>query len=1140
MSDRSFRALRFAGRVHFTMILLAVGIVLMVIGTVIESRDGADAAWSAVYGTLPFDLFLALIGVNLVVAVVNRLPLRRSQWPFALTHASIVLLLLGALVSRTAGREGVVAIRENEVAREMDLDLAELRVEWRGNRETVQLGRVPEIGPVRLSTADAPDLRIVEVAHDKELLVGLGAGEDGDGPGIEILLRNPSWSRREWLLAERPYFRRKDVGPVEVEYLVAQDEAILRDWLPARSCTTAQLMMSFGAGGESCQVELPGDVGVEKRIGETSIVAERYLPHARVIGQELTDDPGSPVNPAAIVTVRSGDRAETHTVFSQMPQFNLVKGRDGDGLVRGITLVANGVKDKTLVRIITGPDGRHWVQLVAPSERGEAWPLIVDRPVVLGSLGIDIVLESALARAEPTVGLVPARERGSGSEWIKVASRDGESASEGWIQSGAQHSLRSEDGQVTLTYAPRRFELPFAIRLRSFAVDHHQGSLRASQYRSQVTLMGDGGGDVEAEIAMNRPLDHHGYRLFQSSFVPAGPDGLATTVLTVSSDPGASIVYAAMVLLVLGVAWYVRGHVPARAMRIPSRTDAGKAGDSGAGAARRIRTLAGGMALALALPSLAAQDPANDNPVLPVEATRAWPIQGGGRIKPLEVMAEEWILAVTGKRVIDGCDSLGFLWGFHFTPDQLRKRPWLVVDSRILKIALGLPAETRRFSFDELLGNPSFQTLVEGARAAPETGVEVTQVARDALVVYAELEVIAGIMDGSSLRILPTARADGTWASLAELRGDGSETARGMLTSLQGMSDAFRSRSPADFATHAVEFERSVLQSGGAAMSERNAMETELLYHDLDAFGWAWMAYLVGVVFLFLFQRRRSRWTVVVGRGLIAVGCLFHSTGIVLRWAISGRAPVSDMYESLVFMSWGIVALGLVLGIRHGGRVFASCAAAAGSIVLMCAEMLPLDSAINPLLPVLAHTAWLSVHVMTVMLSYSAFALAMALGHVAVGIHLLRPGTPGALAYVSDLIHRTIQVGLLFLTAGIVFGAMWANESWGRYWGWDPKETWSLVTFFVYLLVVHARFAGWLGHFGLATAAIVGFLSVVMTYYGVNFLLAAGLHSYGFSSGGVVGAGIYVAVECGIVCWAIARRRLSAPLPDAAGLQPTG
>ncbi|MBI5852259.1 MAG: cytochrome c biogenesis protein CcsA [Planctomycetes bacterium] len=1138
MSDRSFRAIRFAGRVHFTMILLAVGIGLMVVGTVVESRDGADAAWSAVYGTLAFDLFLALIGVNLVVAVVNRLPLRRSQWPFALTHASIVLLLLGALVSRTAGREGVVAIRENEAAREMDLETAELRIEWRGNRETVQLGRAPDLGPVRLATADAPELRIVDVAHDKELRVGLGEGKDGDGPGIGILLRSPSWNRREWLLAERPYFRRKDVGPVEVEYLVAQDEEILRDWLPARSCTTAQLMMSFGAGGENLQVDLPGDVGIEKRIGAMSVLAERYLPHARVIGQELTDDSESPVNPAAIVTVRSGDRAETHTVFSQMPQFNLVKGRDGDGLVRGITLVANGVKDKTLVRVIARPDGRHWVQLQAPSERGEGWPLVVDRPVVLGSLGIDIVLESALARAQPTVELVPAGERGSGSQWIKVASRDGESVSEGWIQYGAQHSLRSEDGQVTLTYAPRRFELPFTIRLRSFAVDYHQGSPRASQYRSHVSLTGDDGGVIEAEIAMNRPLDHQGYRIFQSSFVPAGSDGVATTVLTVSSDPGASIVYAAMVLLVLGVAWYVRGHVPARSMRVPSRTGAGMADDSGAGAARRIGTLASGMVLAFALPSLAAQEPAAVD--LPVEATRAWPIQGGGRVKPLEVMAQEWIVAVTGKRVIDGCDPLGFLWGFHFTPDELRKRPWLVVDSRILKLALGLPAETRRFSFDELLGNPSFQALVEGARAAPGAGVELTQVARDALVVYEGLEVVAGIMDGSSLRILPTARADGTWASLAELRDDGSETARRMLASLQGMSDAFRSKSPADFATQVAEFERLVLQSSGGALPERSALRTELLYHDLDAFGRAWAAYLLGVVFLFLFHRRRSRWTAVVGRGLIAVGCLLHSTGIILRWTISGRAPVSDMYESLVFMSWGIVALGLGMGIRHGGRVFASCAAAAGSIVLMIAEMLPLDSAINPLLPVLAHTAWLSVHVMTVMLSYSAFALAMALGHVALGIQLLRPGSSGSLAYVSGLIHRTIQIGLLFLTAGIVFGAMWANESWGRYWGWDPKETWSLVTFFVYLLVVHARFAGWLGHFGMAMAAIVGFLSVVMTYYGVNFLLAAGLHSYGFSDGGVVGAGIYVAVECGVLCWAIAQRRPIALPPGAAGLHPTG
>jgi cytochrome c biogenesis factor len=118
---------------------------------------------------------------------------------------------------------------------------------------------------------------------------------------------------------------------------------------------------------------------------------------------------------------------------------------------------------------------------------------------------------------------------------------------------------------------------------------------------------------------------------------------------------------------------------------------------------------------------------------------------------------------------------------------------------------------------------------------------------------------------------------------------------------------------------------------------------------------------------------------------------------------------------------------------------------------------------------------------------------------------------------LSKALYRTLQIGVLFLAAGIIFGAVWANESWGRYWGWDPKETWSLITLFVYLAIIHARFAGWLGHFGLAASAVLGFLAVIMTYYGVNFILAAGLHSYGFSEGGQIYAALYTVIQIGIV-----------------------
>ena len=266
---------------------------------------------------------------------------------------------------------------------------------------------------------------------------------------------------------------------------------------------------------------------------------------------------------------------------------------------------------------------------------------------------------------------------------------------------------------------------------------------------------------------------------------------------------------------------------------------------------------------------------------------------------------------------------------------------------------------------------------------------------------------------------------------------------------------------------------------------------------------------------------------------LVGAGFVCQTVGLGTRWAIADRAPVSDMYESLVFMGWGAIALGLIAEAVNRKRFLALSAGLMGFVCLAFAENLPIDSAINPLVPVLAHTFWLSVHVMTVMLSYSAFALAMVLGHVMIFFEVFRREKIALMKPLSMLLYKTLQVGVLFLAAGIIFGAVWANESWGRYWGWDPKETWSLITFFVYLAIIHARFAGWLRHFGLAVTAILGFLAVVMTYYGVNFILAAGMHAYGFSEGGQFYVALYAVLEIAIVAGAYLRCSTATSLPPA-------
>ncbi|MFQ3577662.1 MAG: cytochrome c biogenesis protein CcsA, partial [Verrucomicrobiia bacterium] len=185
-----------------------------------------------------------------------------------------------------------------------------------------------------------------------------------------------------------------------------------------------------------------------------------------------------------------------------------------------------------------------------------------------------------------------------------------------------------------------------------------------------------------------------------------------------------------------------------------------------------------------------------------------------------------------------------------------------------------------------------------------------------------------------------------------------------------------------------------------------------------------------------------------------------------------------------------------------------------------------LDPAIHPLQPVLQDNFWLTTHVLTITLSYAAFLLALALAHIVLGKALLGRDV-SSLRPVYSYLYRAIQIGVLLLATGVVLGAFWANYSWGRFWDWDPKETWSLVALLGYIFLLHGRIAGWWGGFGLAVGSVFSFLAILMAWYGVNFVLGVGLHSYGFGTGGLGYVITFVAVETLFVVAALVRYRLS-------------
>ena len=247
----------------------------------------------------------------------------------------------------------------------------------------------------------------------------------------------------------------------------------------------------------------------------------------------------------------------------------------------------------------------------------------------------------------------------------------------------------------------------------------------------------------------------------------------------------------------------------------------------------------------------------------------------------------------------------------------------------------------------------------------------------------------------------------------------------------------------------------------------------------------------------------------IVATGFTFIAFLIQTAGIGLRWAESyqmgiGHAPLTNMYESVVFFSWTIILCYLLMEWKFRTRTIGAFALPFAFLAMAYASFGPINRGISPLVPAL-QSNWLLAHVITCFVGYAAFAIAAALGIMYFFSARLRKNKPSTLtdslptpAILDDLIHKSMIFGFIWLSAGIITGAVWANSAWGTYWSWDPKETWSLITWFVYAFTLHIRYTRGIQGKTIAWLSLLGFLSVIFTYYGVNFLLS-GLHSYGSS-----------------------------------------
>jgi len=312
---------------------------------------------------------------------------------------------------------------------------------------------------------------------------------------------------------------------------------------------------------------------------------------------------------------------------------------------------------------------------------------------------------------------------------------------------------------------------------------------------------------------------------------------------------------------------------------------------------------------------------------------------------------------------------------------------------------------------------------------------------------------------------------------------------------------------------------------GSEVMLSEDKIKTEILYNKYDIFKklFSWYMYAGTLLFVLLivqiFKYKSSwlKWAINVLIGVIVFLFVLHMLGLGARWYLSGHAPWSDAYESMIYVAWSVMLFGLLLGRKSNLTVAAS--AFVCSMILMVAHWNWMDPAIANLEPVLKGY-WLMIHVSVIVASYGPFAIGMILGVVVLLLMILtNKGNKDRMSInikeLTIINEMALTVGLVMLTIGNFLGGMWANESWGRYWGWDPKETWALISIMIYAFIIHMRLVpGLRGRWLYNFMSIIAFASILMTYFGVNFYLS-GLHAY--ASGDQILSFQFIAITVGVV-----------------------
>ncbi len=680
----------------------------------------------------------------------------------------------------------------------------------------------------------------------------------------------------------------------------------------------------------------------------------------------------------------------------------------------------------------------------------------------------------------------------------------------------------------SVLFGSKVYELPFSIKLNDFIAEKYPGTEAGyASFMSKVTVEDERSFDYD--IFMNNILDHKGYRFFQSGFDPDE----AGTKLSVNHDFwGTWITYLGYFLLYIGLMG-IMFYGKTRFRDLSKSLDKLKTKK----AALTLLFLCACMAPSFSQEHEHFDGDGHDHNLMPTTEQIDSVLQTtivskehaakfgeivlqdeAGRMKPINTFSSELLRKLSLKDKYEDMNADQVFLSMMLNPAVWYNIEFIAVDKKkqndSIRNTIGIPSGepfAKATDFFDNNGNYKLEPFLRDATSTNNPN-KFQQDIKDASM---RLSLLDQALSGQIVKIFPLLEDENNkWISAIEYRGGQYQVSDSLYANFVKNSFPYylmtlrKAQSTGDYtsADRLVEaFKKNQQNHGREILPSEEKIKTEVLYNKLNIFNNLYRLYaMFGVLMFFtlIFQifKEREIWRVAIYffKGTIMLFFFWHTAGLVLRWYISGHAPWSDAYESILYVSWATMGMGLLFARKSDMTIAASAFVTA--MLLWIAHQSWVDPSIGNLVPVL-DSYWLMIHVAVIVGSYGPLTVGMILGVVSLILIILtnkknKKRMEVNLKELTIINELALTVGLVMLTIGNFLGGQWANESWGRYWGWDPKETWALISIMIYAFVIHMRIVpGLRGRWGFNFASVVAFGSIMMTYFGVNFYLV-GLHSY--------------------------------------------